>query len=82
MFKIFREKISDYKLSNLNFRLIIYVLAITFVGIFAIGSAVEGESYQFKQIIGLVLGLIALIIFSLISYKFIFKFYYHSGSIK
>ena len=67
--------IKGYKLSNLNIKLIIYVLAATFIGIFCIGSATEGENFQFKQIIGFALGLIVLIIFTLLSYKFLFKFY-------
>lgn len=76
MFKFIKEKISDYKLSNLNFRLLIYVFAVTLIGVFAIGSATETENYQMKQLLGFVLGLIALITFSLISYKFVFKFYW------
>lgn len=66
----------SYKLSNFNFRLFIYVLAVTAVGIYAIGNAAEAEGYQLKQIIGLVLSLVVLTIFTLISYKFVFKFYW------
>ena len=73
--KIF-STIKNYKLSNLNFRLLIYVLAVTFIGIFCIGSATEGEEFQFKQILGFALGIIILIIFTLLSYKFVFKFYW------
>ena len=76
MLKKIRGTFKNYKLSNLNFRLIVYVLAITFIGIFTIGSATEGENYQFKQIIGMCLGIIALIFFALLSYKFLFKFYW------
>ena len=53
----------NYKLSNFNFRLFIYVLAVTAVGIYAIGNAAEAEGYQLKQIIGLVLSLVVLTIF-------------------
>ena len=38
----------NYKLSNFNFRLFIYVLAVTAVGIYAIGNAAEAEGYQLK----------------------------------
>lgn len=34
----------NYKLSNFNFRLFIYVLAVTAVGIYAIGNAAEAEA--------------------------------------
>lgn len=76
MIKKIRNTIKNYKLSNLNFRLIIYVIAITLIGIFTIGSATEGENYQFKQILGLGLGIIALVTFALLSYNFLFKFYW------
>ena len=70
------NKLKSYKLSNLNFRLIVYVLGITLLGIFTIGSAVDGGNFQNKQIVGLGIGIIFLIITTLVSYKFIFKFYW------
>lgn len=76
MFKKIRNVIKGYKLSNLNFRLIIYVFSVTFIGIFCIGSATEGENYQLRQIIGLILGIIVLTVFALLSYKLVFKFYW------
>lgn len=76
MLKKIRNTVKYYKLSNLNFRLIIYVLAVTFIGIFTIGSATEGENYQSKQILGMFLGIIVLIFFTLLSYKLLFKFYW------
>lgn len=76
MFKKAINFMKNYKLSNFNFRLFIYVLAVTAVGIYAIGNAAEAEGYQLKQIIGLVLSLVVLTIFTLISYKFVFKFYW------
>lgn len=76
MLKKIRTTIKGYKLSNLNFRLILYVLAVTFIGIFCIGSAAEGENFQLKQIVGFVLGILVLTFFALLSYKFLFKFYW------
>lgn len=76
MFRKIRNAIKGYKLSNLNFRLILYVLAVTFIGIFCIGSATEGENFQFKQIIGLFLGIFVMIFLTLLSYKLLFKFYW------
>lgn len=76
MLKKILSTIKNYKLSNLNFRLIIYVIAITFIGIFTIESATTGESYQSKQIIGLCLGIIVMFLLALLSYKFLFKFYW------
>lgn len=76
MFKKIRTTIKSYKLSNLNFRLILYVLAVTFIGIFCIGSAAEGENFQMKQIAGFILGILVLTFFALLSYKLLFKFYW------
>lgn len=76
MLKKMLNVIKGYKISNLNFRLILYVLAVTFIGIFCIGSATEGENFQFKQIIGLFLGIFVMIFLTLLSYKLLFKFYW------
>ena len=76
MLKKIRNAIKEYKLSNLNFRLILYVLAVTFIGIFCIGSASEGENFQLKQIVGFILGVAVLTFFALLSYKIVFKFYW------
>lgn len=78
MIKKIRSTVKNYKLSNLNFRLIIYVFALTLIGIFTIGSATTGSetNYQFKQIFGMTLGIAALIFLALFSYKMLFKFYW------
>lgn len=70
------EFIKNYKLSNLNFRLLLYVIALTFIGVFTIGSATDGTEYQVKQLVGVALGIIVLVALALISYKFVFKFYW------
>mgnify|MGYP007025309660 CR=1 FL=1 len=57
---------------NYNFRLVIFVTALTMLGISVIGSA--QRSVQSKQVLGLVLGLIVMIIVSLIDYSFILRF--------
>ncbi len=62
----------QYRLKDYNFRLIIYVTALTLIGINVIGSA--QSSVQNKQIIGLCLGLAAMVVASLIDYSFILKF--------
>lgn len=61
-----------YKLRNYDFGLLIMVLVITVIGILAIGSA--RASVQPRQIQGMVLGLILLVIISLIDYSFLLKF--------
>ncbi|MDO4311854.1 MAG: FtsW/RodA/SpoVE family cell cycle protein [Eubacteriales bacterium] len=63
-----------YKLKDYKFSLIISVLAISFIGVLVVGSA--NETYQNKQIFGLVIGIIAMAVVSLIDYVWITNFYW------
>lgn len=62
-----------YSIRNYNFRLVIYLVALTVLGILVIGSAKEGSN-QTRQIMGLVLGLGAMVVISLIDYSFVLRF--------
>ena len=62
-----------YRLKDYNFTLVILVFALSILGILVIGSA--KKSYQGKQIIGLILGIIIMVIVSLIDYVWILNFY-------
>lgn len=64
--------LKQYKLRDYHFRLVLYVIALTILGIFVIGSA--EESVQTKQILGLFLGTIVMVGVSLIDYNFILRF--------
>jgi len=66
--------LKQYQLRDYRFKLIILTLMISILGIFIIGSA--KESVMGKQIFGLVIGMIALIICSLIDYSYILNFYW------
>lgn len=57
----------QYKLRNYNFKLIIFVVALSFIGYFAIGSA--RESFQSRQLYGILVGIIVMVIVSIIDYK-------------
>lgn len=50
-----------YKLRNYDFKLILLVLAISIIGIMAVGSA--KESLQSKQIAGVAMGIVLMIFF-------------------
>ena len=71
-----KEKIIHFKLKYYNFRLIFFVLAIVLLGIIIIGSAAPGEGYQKKQLIGLVLGIIAMFVLSIIDYRALLKLHW------
>ena len=73
LFGIFK----NYQLKHLDFRLLLYVIVLTVLGILVIGSASDpADGNQRKQIIGLILGLIVMVGTTVVSYKFIFKFYF------
>ena len=68
------KKTKPYHLKDYKFYLIISVVALTILGILVIGSA--QKSVQNKQIIGLVLGLIVMVIVSLIDYVWVLNLYW------
>ena len=62
----------QYKLKNFRFQLIIYMCALTIIGIFVIGSA--RPDLQPKQILGFGLALCIMTVVALIDYSFLMKF--------
>ena len=63
-----------YHLSDYRFNLIISVLALSIIGVLVVGSA--KEIYQNKQILGVIIGLIAMVVVSLIDYIWVLEFYW------
>lgn len=64
--------LKQYQLKNYHFQLIVYLSALTVIGILVIGSA--EKSVQSKQILGFVLGLVIMVAISLMDYSFILRF--------
>lgn len=64
--------IKQYKLRFYNFRLVIFLLAISIIGIVLVGTA--REDLRDKQLIGVVMGLIIMVILSLMDYSWISNF--------
>ena len=63
-----------YRLKDFKFSLLISVLALTCLGIMVIGSA--KQSVQGRQIIGVIIGLIAMAVVSLMDYEWVLNFYW------
>ena len=63
-----------YHMKDFRFTLVITVLVLSVLGILVIGSA--NESVQVKQIVGLVVGMIAMIVISLIDYVWVLNLYW------
>ena len=66
--------LKKYQLKNYNFILVIAVLILSIIGILAVGSALP--SAQGKQVLGVVLGLIAMLVISVIDFEWILNFYW------
>lgn len=63
-----------YRIRDYDFKLVIMLIAISVIGIMAIGSA--QESVQDKQVMGLVLGVFLMIIISLFDYTALLNLYW------
>ncbi len=63
-----------YRFRDYRFNLIALVFALSVIGVLVVGSA--KEVYQTKQIIGVILGLIIMVIVSLIDYVWILDFHW------
>lgn len=66
--------LKHYHVRDYDFKLIIFVIALTVIGIFAIGSA--QESLQSRQIAGAVFGFFLMLVISLFDYSIILRFYW------
>lgn len=66
--------LKKYNLKDYNFILVISVLALSIIGILAVGSAVP--SAQTKQIIGVALGVTVMFIVSIIDFEWVLNFYW------
>jgi len=63
--------LKGYRLRDYDFKLIIMVLALSIIGYLAVGSA--QEALQTKQLAGIVMGFVMMIILSFIDYKILIK---------
>lgn len=66
--------IRQYKLKDYNFRLLLLLAVISSIGVLLVGSA--DSSLQFKQMVGVIAGVILMIIISLFDYSWILTFYW------
>lgn len=62
------------RLRNFDFKLVFLVLALSVIGVFAIGSA--EESLQSKQMTGVIAGALLMLLISVFNYSFLLKFYW------
>ena len=68
--------LKSYQYSTLNYRLIIYTVVLSIIGIKVVESASDDETYPQKQLIGLIVGIIVMLILALINYELIARYYW------
>lgn len=66
------QMIKQYKLRFYNFRLVFFLLAVSVIGIILVGTA--RDDLRDKQLIGVVMGLVFMVILSLMDYSWISNF--------
>lgn len=71
-----KEKLKSYNYRHINVRLFIWLYALLILGINVIASATKSDDFEAKQLFGIILGSVALIILMLIDYHFVLKFYW------
>lgn len=64
----------QYQLRDFRLRLVVFVYAITILGILVIGSA--KSEYQSQQVIGMALGSVMMIVFALVDYHLMMNMYW------
>lgn len=63
-----------YKLKNYNFRLVLWVLVLSAMGVILVGSAMK--SLQTRQLVGVIGGVVIMVIVSLMDFSWILNFYW------
>lgn len=63
-----------YKIKDYNFRLVLWLLALSVLGVLLVGSA--ESSLQYRQLMGVALGLFCMVVLSVIDYSWLLNFYW------
>ncbi|WP_026508695.1 FtsW/RodA/SpoVE family cell cycle protein [Butyrivibrio sp. MC2013] len=74
MIKAVFNRLKTYKYRNYDFILVVLVICLSIVGVIAVSSS--DESLRSKQLMGIALGVVAMIVVSLFDYAFLSKFYW------
>lgn len=74
LLQLIRRSLSRYHYKDYKFSLVFLVMAISVIGVFVVRSA--DSSYQNKQILGILLGIVAMVVISLFDYNWVLNFYW------
>ena len=64
----------QYRIRDYNFRLVLWLIALSAIGVLLVGSA--EPSLETRQLAGVIAGIIAMLIVSLIDFSWIMNFYW------
>lgn len=73
-YKRLLTKLKTYQYNHLNVRLIIFVIGLSFLGLNVIASATDQTTYEAKQLLGIIVGIIVMTLITLIDYRYVLKF--------
>lgn len=68
--------LKSYNYKTLDYRLIIYTIVLSIIGINVISSASDDSSQPKKQLIGLIVGVVVMLILALVQYEYIARYYW------
>ena len=71
-----KDRLKSYNYKHINVRLIIWLYALLILGLNVIASATKEDSYETKQLFGIIMGTVVILILIFIDYHFILKFYW------
>lgn len=71
-----KDRLKSYNYKHVNVRLIIWLYALLILGLNVIASATKEDTYETKQLFGIVVGTAVILILIFIDYHFILKFYW------
>ncbi|WP_330582485.1 FtsW/RodA/SpoVE family cell cycle protein [Suipraeoptans intestinalis] len=69
-----RRFTKPYQIKNYRFSLVILVILLSVIGVLVVGSA--RASFQNKQLVGMILGILVMLVVSLVDYEWVLNFYW------
>lgn len=77
MFRLYKQiitKLKTYQFNHLNVRLILLLITISILGLNVIASATDRTTYETRQLAGIIVGIVVMLIVALFDYHFVLKF--------
>lgn len=69
-------QLKEYRFRYFGYRLVLFVIALSIIGVLAIGSAAPDAGYETKQLVCLIVGTFMMLFLAFVDYHFVLKFYW------